>query len=108
MKTANKIGTRSSLKFLKFNYLTARGILVIVILLSLFQLYVSNRFVTEGQSIKEAEAQTEMLKSENLKIQNQIEGLSSLRNIQTQASKMGFVKIDKVRYLAEPVIVASR
>lgn len=108
MKTAYKVRAKNSLSFLKFNYLTVHGVLILIIMLSLLQLYVSDRFVTEGKKIKDAELQTDTLRAENQTLQNKIEKLSSLRNIQIQAQALGFVKIDKVRYLDEPFTVASR
>lgn len=108
MTVHNKSKRKLSLPIVKFNTLPLQGVLILIIALSLLQLYVSNRFVTEGEKIKAANDQIKELKMENLALEDRIQQLSSLSYLEEQARAMGFIKIDKVEYLTGPAIIASR
>jgi hypothetical protein len=90
------------------NHLTLKGVLIIMGILALFQLYISNNFVSEGEKIKNIQTKAQELESENLRLQNQIQQRSSLSFIEKQASERGFSKIQKVEYVNPEVSVASR
>ncbi len=94
-------------KILKFNHLTLKGVVVILVVLSLIQLYISNNFVTDGEKIKKAITEAEVLEEENSNLINQIQQLSSFSYIEKQAYSAGFSKIEKIEYLDKTTIIAS-
>ena len=94
--------------FLQFNHLTLKGVIIILVLLSALQLYISNNFVSEGEKIKTSQTQAEALEAENLRLVNQMQQASSLSHIEKLAQEAGFVKIQKIEYLGPEVTVASR
>lgn len=94
-------------KILKFNHLTLKGVTVILVILSLIQLYISNNFVTDGEKIKEATSRAESLEEENSNLTNQVQQLSSLSFIEKQAKEAGFSKIEKIEYLDKTRTVAT-
>ena len=94
-------------KILKFNQLTLKGVVVILVILSLVQLYISNNFVTDGGKIKEDTTQAELLEEENSNLINQIQQISAFSYIEKQAMENGFTKIEKLEYLDKTTIIAS-
>lgn len=108
MTAQSKPRRKLNIQFFKYNYLTLKGIFILIMLLSILQLYVSNRFVTEGEKIKQAQDQAKLVKSENLSLEDKIQELSSLSYLEKQAIDLGFVKVNKVEYLISPAVIASR
>ena len=94
-------------KILKFNHLTLKGVVIVLVILSLVQLYISNNFVTDGEKIKEAISRAEVLEEENSNLTNKVQQLSSFSYIEKQARDLGFSKIEKVEYLDKITTIAS-
>lgn len=80
---------------------------MILVILSLVQLYISNNFVTGGEKIKEAISLAEKLEEENSNLVNQIQQISSFSYIEKQAKELGFSKVEKLEYLDKTTIIAS-
>jgi hypothetical protein len=92
----------------RFNHFTIRGVLIVVVILSLFQLYISNKFVTEGEKINKDQLRASALEEENLLLKNEIQKISSLKYIEEKALSLGFGKIEKIEYLDQSDVFASR
>lgn len=94
-------------KIFLFNQLTLKSVAAIIIVLSLFQLFIANNFVTYGQKIKAASLESDTIEAENISLSNQIQQLSALAYIEKTALDLGFKKAEKVEYVAGTTSVAA-
>lgn len=71
------------------------------------QVYFSNKFAVKGHEMNQLSASKDKLEQEISKLELQVSALSSLSEIESKATKMGFVKMDKELGFVGPIFVAS-
>lgn len=81
-------------------------ILVVVIFLSLVQLFISHNLATSGERVRSLEAEIDLLEKENNQLSAEINQIASLSRIANEAEKMGLTKATQVLHLTPEIPVA--
>lgn len=81
-------------------------ILVVVIFLSLVQLFISHNLATSGERVRSLEAEIDLLEKENNRLSAEINQIASLSRIANEAEKMGLTKATQVLHLTPEIPVA--
>ncbi len=82
-------------------------IFIFVLLLIVFQIFVSNRLADYGQKISKLTQQTNDLTLENQRIKKKIASSSALTNLNQKAKELGFTQKAQIYYLDEPYPIAQ-
>lgn len=77
-----------------------------VLVLALFQIYISHRLATAGKIVGEMEAQAVMLRAGNERLQEAMNQKSSLAVIFAKAQELGFKSVENIFYLTSEIPVA--
>lgn len=83
-------------------------ILCVIILLSIFQIAVSNKLSTTGGMLSKLDNQIETLGKENLLLKEDLLTQSSLANISAVADKEGFTEEKSHMFLEAPLPLARQ
>lgn len=67
-------------------------IIIFAIIFFLAKIFLGNYLSTSGKQVEEVKARSEFLAKENLSLEEEIVGLSSLAKISLEAEKLGFKK----------------
>lgn len=81
-------------------------ILVMVIFLSLVQLFISHNLATSGEKVRSLETEISLLERENNKLSAEINQMASLSRIANEAEKMGLIEAARVLRLTPEIPVA--
>jgi len=83
-------------------------VILVVITLSLVQIFISHSLSTTGEKIKLQELKIDELNRKNQVLFQEIGDLGSLAKISSQASELGFVRTSQVVHLPLQVPVALK
>lgn len=86
---------------MKKSYRIFKILAFIVILLSVFQIIVSNRLATAGEQLAEADKEIKILAEKNERLKKEIAVSSSLTTVAKKAEEAGFLKMENFIYLTE-------
>lgn len=78
------------------------AILLVCGLLSLAQLWATNRLATQGEELKELQLAAVRIEAENQVLTNQVTTLGSLTRIASDSAALGFVEVGEYLYLSPP------
>lgn len=88
--------------------LTIGMLIVVILVLSVVKTFVSNRILTSGTALSEAQDRINAYKLENTLLSEKLYSLSSLTNISIEADRMGFVEEKTSFVLSNPVPIALK
>jgi len=83
-------------------------IFTLVFLLAVAKVFASARLATTGTALAEIETQSQSLSGQNLFLEEEILGFSSLVRISSEAAKLGLVQATKVVGLTPEIPIALR
>jgi len=78
----------------------------LVFILSLFQLFISHRLATTGETGKELENRAAQVEQKNTYIKEEISQMGSLTAVSQKAEQLGLVRTSSVLYLTSQIPVA--
>lgn len=81
-------------------------VFVSILVLALFEIYISHRLATAGKTVGEAEAQAAVVRAENERLQEVMNQKSSLAVIFAKAQELGFKSAENIFYLSSEIPVA--
>jgi type VI protein secretion system component VasK len=84
------------------------GVLFVLAVLAVVQLWAANRLATQGTALADLEARARLVEEENQELNNRLTYFSSLARIASDSARLGLTEADRVVYLSPPPALASR
>ena len=76
-------------------------LILILIILGIFQIFVSNQLATAGERLSKTDEEIKALEEENEFLKKEIATCSSLTTIAKKAEEAGFLRVENFLYLTE-------